>query len=149
MRYQSFDRFHASCRHPATDPALAPEMTFASLRPSNGATIPRALVLAAFVAFVLLMLRIAAVESPIMASDEYAYFAHAEYAQVAEQLERLDPALQAVENRVYPALYGVWKAISPYHTALAGRILNALGFVLGAFVLFAVFTRVLDRKSVV
>src|SRR3546814_4867078 len=78
-------------------------MTCASLRPSNGATIPRALVLAAFVAFVLLMLRIAAVESPIMASDEYAYFAHAEYAQVAEQLERLDPALQAVENRVYPA----------------------------------------------
>src|SRR3546814_14483903 len=96
-------------------------MTCASLRPSNGATIPRALVLAAFLAFVLLMLRIAAVESPIMASDEYAYFAHAEYAQVAEQLERLDPALQAVENRVYPALYGVWKAISPYHTAQIGR----------------------------
>jgi len=123
-------------------------MTFAPLlRQSNSATIPKALVLAAFAAFVLLVLRIAAVESPIMASDEYAYFAHAEYAQTAEQLQRLDPGLQAVENRVYPALYGVWKAISPHHTALAGRIFNALSFVLGAFALFAVFARVFDRKS--
>lgn len=103
--------------------------------------------LAAFVAFVLLALRIAAVESPIMASDEYAYFVHAEYAQAAAQIERLDPGLQAVENRVYPALYGIWKAISPNHTALAGRIVNALGFVLGAFLLYAVFARVFDRRS--
>lgn len=105
------------------------------------------LLLAVFLAFVLLVLRIAAVESPLMASDEYAYFAHAEYTHVAEQLDRLDPGLQAVENRVYPALYDVWKAISPHHAVLAGRIFNALMFVLGAYVLFAVFTRIFDRKS--
>lgn len=109
--------------------------------------IPGPLVLGAFLTFVLLVLRIAAVESPIMASDEYAYFATAHYAQAAAQLQQMDPGLQAVENRIYPALYGVWKTISPHHAALTGRIFNALSFVLGSFVLFVVFARVFDRKS--
>jgi len=111
--------------------------------------IPGTLLLAAFVAFVVLVLRIATVESPIMASDEYAYFANAKYADAVAQVHQLDPGLQEVGNRIYPALYGVWKTIAPHHEALAGRIFNALSFVLGAFVLFAVFTRLFDRESAV
>lgn len=122
-------------------------MIFPRIRSGGAPVVPGTLLLGAFLTFVLLVLRIAAVESPVMASDEYAYFASAKYAEAAEQLHPLDPGLQEVENRIYPALYGAWKAISPHHTALAGRIFNALSFVLGAFVLFAVFARVFDRES--
>ncbi|PKM08795.1 MAG: hypothetical protein CVV14_02935 [Gammaproteobacteria bacterium HGW-Gammaproteobacteria-4] len=122
-------------------------MIFRRIRSGAFSAIPGTLLLAAFLAFVVLVLRIAATESPIMSSDEYAYVANAKYVDAAAQVHQMDPGLQQVENRVYPALYAVWKAISPHHTALAGRILNALSFVLGAFILFAIFSRVFDRKS--
>lgn len=122
-------------------------MIFHRIRSGAFSAIPGTLLLAAFLAFVVLVLRIAATESPIMSSDEYAYVANAKYADAAAQVHQMDPGLQQVENRVYPALYGVWEAVSPYHVALAGRIFNALTFVLGALVLFAVFSRIFDRKS--
>ncbi len=122
-------------------------MTFPRIRSGGVPAMPGALLLAAFLAFALLVLRIAAVESPIMASDEYGYVAWARYAETAARLHQLDPGLQEVENKFYPALYGVWETISPHHVALTGRIFNALTFVLGAFVLYVVFARVFDRKS--
>lgn len=124
-------------------------MTRNGMVPAERRFLPSSLLLAALLAFVVLILRIAAIESPLMASDEYAYFASAQYEVAPERLQELDPFLQDVQNRVYPALYAAWAAVSPNQPALVGRILNALGYVLGAFLLYALYLRVFDRRAAI
>lgn len=113
----------------------------------NALTFPRGVLAAAFLTFVMLVMHIVAVEAPVMASDEYAYFGSAKNSGAGAQLFDLDPGLQRVENKVYPLFYRLWESISAGNVALVGRVSNALLFVLGGLVLFAVFTRVFDRRS--
>ena len=107
---------------------------------------PRSLLASALLAFAILVLRIASVESPTMASDEYAYLAEARYTEASDTVYRYDPGLQAVRNQVYPLLFSVWEHISPRHTEQVGRTFNALLFVCGGFLLYELFRRVFDRK---
>lgn len=109
--------------------------------------VPSRLIVGMFIAFVILMLRIAAVGSPIMASDEYAYFETAKYVTQQDKLYSLDPGMQQVDNKAYPKLYDVWSFVSPDRPALVGRIFNALCYVIGALLLYGIFIRLFDRRT--
>jgi hypothetical protein len=111
--------------------------------------IPGLLLAAAFAMFAVLVLRVIAVESPVMASDEYAYFMAAKYDHVRADVYKYDPAMQAVGNEVYPIVFNVWEMLSAERTAMVGRVFNALLYVLSSFVLFAIFARSFDRKTAV
>jgi len=71
----------------------------------NAGNAPRLLWMAMLVAFFLMAIRVASINSPVMGSDEYAYFHAAKYEASGEQLFALDPYLQRVDNKVYPWLY--------------------------------------------
>lgn len=107
--------------------------------------VPSVLLAAAFAVFAILVMRIIAIESPVMASDEYAYFMTAKYNAVREDVYRYDPAMQAVDNQAYPFLFDVWEAVSAERTALVGRVFNALLYVISVFLLFQLFHRVFGR----
>lgn len=109
--------------------------------------IPWALVAGMFVAFVLMMIRVATINSPLMGSDEYAYFQAAHFHDVGTQIYSLDPYLQQVDNKIYPWLYKLWSMVSVEHAATVGRLFNALAYCLGAMLLYGIFVRVSDRKS--
>ncbi len=111
------------------------------------AQLPRALLLAMFVAFVFLVGKVVATDSPVMASDEYAYFMSAKYEAVGQDLYRYDPAMQAVDNRAYPLLFDTWSLVSLERVALVGRIFNSLVFVLSALVIFVLCCKVFDRRT--
>lgn len=108
---------------------------------------PRVLWIAMLVAFFLMAIRVASVNSPVMGSDEYAYFHAAKYQASGEQLYALDPYLQRVDNKVYPWLYRVWATGSVEHADTVGRLLNSLLYCLAALLLFAVFRRCMDQRS--
>ena len=109
--------------------------------------LPRLLLLALLVAFVLLALRVATTGAPVMGVDEYAYFGTAKYGGDVGHIHEFDPWMQPVDNRVYPLLYSAWAAVSPHDTALVGRLFQSLVFVLGAVLLFFTFRRVFDRRA--
>jgi len=109
--------------------------------------VPRSLLIACFMMFVLLAVRIVTTAAPIMASDEYAYFATAKFSTEAGSVFAFDPGMQAVGNRIYPLLYRGWDYLGDGHAASVGRLFNALLFVLGAFVLFPMFSRIFDRRA--
>lgn len=111
------------------------------------AQVPRALLLAMFATFVILVGKIIATESPVMASDEYAYFMSAKYEAVGQELYRYDPAMQAVDNRAFPLLFDTWSLVSSERVALVGRVFNGLVFVLSALVIFLISCRVFDRPT--
>jgi len=108
---------------------------------------PRALLAAALLVFAMLVLRVAAVESPTMGSDEYAYVGAARYAATPDLMYRMDPGMQALGNKAYPAFYALWSHVSPDRAELVGRIFNAGLFVLGSLLLFGIFSRIFDRES--
>lgn len=112
-----------------------------------GQHIPKLLIAAVFVTFVLLLGRILAVDSPVMASDEYAYLANAAHVDEKAELYRLDPGLQSLDTKLYPFLYDAWTIVSEEHAQTVGRVFNALLFVLCAFVLYATFVRLFDRGT--
>ncbi|HEY0661753.1 MAG TPA: glycosyltransferase family 39 protein [Lysobacter sp.] len=110
-------------------------------------SVPRSLLVAAFVAFAFMAMRVVTVGSPIMASDEYAYFGTAKFAGEVGSIFQFDPGMQAVGNRVYPLLYRGWALVGHGDTASVGRLFNSLLFVLGTFILFNIFMKVFDRRS--
>ncbi|MDR7100825.1 hypothetical protein J2X04_003206 [Lysobacter niabensis] len=111
------------------------------------ANVPRSLLAAVFVVFALLAMRVVTTGSPIMGSDEYAYFGTAKFADDAGTIFQFDPGMQAVGNKVYPLLYSGWESVSHQDAGSVGRLFNSLLFVLGAFVLYGIFARVFDRRS--
>lgn len=112
-----------------------------------GQQIPKLLIAAVFVTFVLLLARILAVDSPVMASDEYAYLANAAHVDEKAELYRLDPGLQSLDTKLYPFLYDAWTMVSEERAQTVGRVFNALLFALCAFVLYATFIRLFDRGT--
>lgn len=112
-----------------------------------GQQIPRLLIAAVFVTFILLLARILAVDSPVMASDEYAYLANAAHVSEKTELYRLDPGLQSLDTKLYPFFYDFWTSVSNQRAQTVGRVFNALLFVLCAFVLHATFLRLFDRGT--
>jgi len=110
---------------------------------------PRALWIAMLIMFFLMAIRVASINSPVMGSDEYAYFHAAKYAGSGEQLYALDPYLQRVDNKVYPWLYRAWASGSVQHADTVGRLFNSLLYCLAALLLFGIFRRCMDRRSAV
>lgn len=109
--------------------------------------VPKALLVAMFVAFVILVARVVSTESPVMASDEYAYFMGAKYAAQGQELYRYDPAMQPIDNKLYRVLFEAWTLVSTERVALVGRLCNALLFVLSSLLVFWLGSRVFDRKT--
>ena len=110
---------------------------------------PRVLWIAMLVAFFLMAIRVASINSPVMGSDEYAYFHAAKYAASGEQLYALDPYLQRVDNKVYPWIYRAWAAGSAEHADTVGRLFNSLLYCLAGLLLFDIFRRCMDRRAAV
>lgn len=122
--------------------------TRAAGAPGEGAvTAPRPLWIAMLVVFFLMAIRVASINSPVMGSDEYAYFHAAKYQASGEQLFTLDPYLQRVDNKVYPWLYRAWAAGSVEHADTVGRLFNSLLYCLGSLLLFGIFRRCMDQRS--
>ncbi len=115
----------------------------------NAGNAPRLLWMAMLVAFFLMAIRVASINSPVMGSDEYAYFHAAKYEASGEQLFALDPYLQRVDNKVYPWLYRAWATGSVQHADTVGRLFNSLLYCLGGWLLFGIFRRCMDRRSAV
>lgn len=109
--------------------------------------VPKALLVAMFVAFVVLVGRVVSTESPVMASDEYAYFMGAKYAAEGQELYRYDPAMQPVDNKAYRLLFDAWALVSVEHVALVGRLFNSLVFVLSSLLVFFLGCSAFDRKT--
>lgn len=107
---------------------------------------PTSLVLGVFVVFALLAVRVVAIDSPVMGSDEYAYFQSAHFDEARDQLFELDPNIQRVDNKVYPWIYKLWSAASAQRVADVGRLFNAFLYVTCALLLFAIFQRMFDRS---
>ncbi|MGO4702306.1 glycosyltransferase family 39 protein [Dyella sp. 2RAB6] len=116
-------------------------------RGEHAGNAPRVLWIAMLVVFFLMAIRIASINSPVMGSDEYAYFHAAKYEATGDRLYALDPYLQRVDNKVYPWLYRAWASGSVEHAATVGRLFNSLLYCLGALLLFGVFRRCMDRRS--
>lgn len=112
----------------------------------QGMRVPSILLAAALAMFAILVMRIIAVESPVMASDEYAYFMTAKYDDMRADVYRYDPAMQAVDNQVYPLLFDAWETVSVERTALVGRVFNALLYVASSLLLFLLFHRAFGQR---
>jgi hypothetical protein len=110
---------------------------------------PRVVWIAMLVAFFLMAIRVASINSPVMGSDEYAYFHAAKYAASGDQLYALDPYLQRVDNKVYPWFYRAWAAGSAEHADTLGRLFNSLLYSLAGLLLFNIFRRCMDWRSAV
>lgn len=107
---------------------------------------PTSLVLGVFVIFALLAVRVVAIDSPVMGSDEYAYFQSAHFDAARDQLFLLDTNIQRVDNKVYPWLYKLWSTASLQRVADVGRLFNAFLYSVCALLLFAIFQRLFDRR---
>ncbi|MBN8801117.1 MAG: hypothetical protein ABS96_28680 [Lysobacteraceae bacterium SCN 69-123] len=111
------------------------------------AQVPKSLLVAMFVAFVILVARVVSTESPVMASDEYAYFMGAKYAAQGQELYRYDPAMQPIDNKLYRVLFDAWTLVSVERVALVGRLFNVLVFVVASLLVFVLGNRVFDRRT--
>jgi hypothetical protein len=107
---------------------------------------PTSLILGIFVVFALLAVRVVAIDSPVMGSDEYAYFQSAHFDAAREKLFELDTNIQRVDNKVYPWLYKLWATASVQRVADVGRLFNAFLYSACALLLFAIFQRLFDRR---
>jgi hypothetical protein len=107
---------------------------------------PTSLILGVFVVFALLAIRVVAIDSPVMGSDEYAYFQTAHFDGARDQLFQLDANMQRVDNKVYPWLYKLWATASAQRVADVGRLFNAFLYSACALLLFAIFQRLFDRR---
>jgi hypothetical protein len=107
---------------------------------------PTSLIVGIFIAFALLAVRVVAIDSPVMGSDEYAYFQLAHFDGARDQLFQLDPNLQKVDNKVYPWLYKLWSAASTQRVADVGRLFNAFLYALSALLIFSIFQKLFDRR---
>lgn len=122
------------------------QMKDGGLRNESETGVPRILLAAIFLAFAMMAIRIITVNSPVMGSDEYAYFHSAKYQSAGSYLYSLDPYLQQVDNKVYPWLYRLWAVVADQHVDSVGRLFNALGFCAGSLFLYGIFVRVFDRR---
>lgn len=107
---------------------------------------PTSLILGVFVVFSLLAVRVVAIDSPVMGSDEYAYFQSAHFDAARDQLFHLDANIQKVDNKVYPWLYRLWSTVSLQRVADVGRLFNAFLYSACALLLFAIFQKLFDRR---
>jgi hypothetical protein len=107
---------------------------------------PTSLILGVFVVFALLAVRVVAIDSPVMGSDEYAYFQSAHFDAARDQLFQMDTHIQRVDNKVYPWLYRLWSTASLERVADVGRLFNAFLYGACALLLFAIFQRLFDRR---
>jgi hypothetical protein len=108
--------------------------------------IPPVLVVAMFVAVVWMAFRIVTTVSPLMGSDEFAYLQTAHFDARHDLLFQLDPNMQRVENRVVPWLYAASASMAPTRANDTWRLANAIGFCLGAALIFAMLRRPLGER---
>lgn len=108
--------------------------------------IPPILVVAMFVAVVWMAFRIVTTVSPLMGSDEFAYLQTAHFDARHDVLFQLDPNMQRVENRVVPWLYAASASMAPTQANDTWRLANAIGFCLGAALIFAMLRRPLGER---
>jgi hypothetical protein len=112
---------------------------------SSAGRIPQALVVAMFVAVVWMAFRVVTTVSPLMGSDEFAYLQTAHFDAQHDLLFQLDPNMQRVENRVVPWLYAASASVAPNRASDAWRLANAIGFCLGAALIFGALRRPLGE----
>jgi len=84
--------------------------------------------------------------SPVMGSDEYAFFAHGKFFTRRPELLSLDPYMQRVSNIVYFAILHLWTSLGLGDPTLGVRIIHAFECCLSAFLLYRAFKASCESK---
>lgn len=98
-------------------------------------------------AFALLAFRALVINSPTLASDEYAYFVAGQYFPNYAVPHRFDPFLQAAAGRLYFFIVHQWFLAGPLLAAKVGQLWNTLVYCSGALLVYLATAKAFGRRT--